>query len=899
MIERVYRLLLRLVPRDFRRRFGEELIATARDVERERGRGMRATALALGDALSTAIRLHADGRDTLPEPEPLTWIRSMELLIQDLQFAVRALRRDPLFTVFATLTLALGIGANAAMFGIADRLLIRGPEHVREPARVVRAYLTEQPTGMPEFTTAGVGNVTFDVVRERSHVADGVAAYTINLRTLGAGADARTIHVGYTSASFFPLVAVQPALGRFFNAAEDAALGAEHVVVLGSRLWRTQFGAARDVIGRGITINDETFTVIGVAPAGFTGVELGPVDAWAPINLIGPRVTSDWRTTWSAQWLHVILRLKPGVSVKQAGADLTAAHRAAYNGGQQSTAAARMTVASLGANDAGVEPADVTVVRWLAAVAVVVLLIAGANVINLLVARGVRRAREIAIRAALGASRARLVRLMVIESMLLAITGGAVGIGLAYIVGGAARTLLLKGVEWTSSPVDVRVLGAALAITILTGLVVGLIPALRVSDARLGTALKSSVRDGGARHARLRFTLTVAQAALSVALLIGAGLFVRSLWNVRTLHLGIEADRVLTAEVQRPSLARMPNGSAKDAERARRRGFYARALERLRQLPQVQRAAIAAGLPFGNRFTLRLRVPGVDSIPRLPSGGPSISAVSDGYFETVGTKILAGRSFTLGDVAGSERVAIVSNLMARTIWPGRSAIGACIQPFADSVPCARVVGIAEDTYRAELRESPPMQYYIPLGQEIGFGGAVLLVRGAGAPTALAGSIRRALVAMDAGITFVDTKTIQDAIDPQIRPWQLGATVFAFTGVLALLVAAIGIYSVTSYLVTQRTHEIGIRIALGAGASQVIGLVVRGAVGMALTGVALGVGIAAACGKLIQPLLFNESARDPVILGGVACVLAAVALVASVVPAARANRIDPLDALRAE
>jgi hypothetical protein len=289
----------------------------------------------------------------------------------------------------------------------------------------------------------------------------------------------------------------------------------------------------------------------------------------------------------------------------------------------------------------------------------------------------------------------------------------------------------------------------------------------------------------------------------------------------------------------------------------------------------------------------------MDSMPRVASGGPSVSAVSYDYFATVGTRIVDGRSFTPADRAGSERVAIVSSLMARTAWPGRRAIGQCLQVFNDSLPCARVVGVAEDTHRARLREDPPMHFYVPLGQEVGIGGSALLVRGAGSPTSLIADVRKALFAMDPTITFANLAPVQELVDPQIRPWRLGAIVFALTGFLALLVAAIGIYSVTSYFVTERTHEMGIRIALGAGSGRVIALVARGAMGMALVGVGVGVGIASAAARFVQPLLFDESAYDPAIFVGVAALLSVVALAASIIPATSAGRIDPLDALRAE
>jgi predicted permease len=653
------------------------------------------------------------------------------------------------------------------------------------------------------------------------------------------------------------------------------------------------------VLGRTIVIGDEPFAIVGVAPRGFTGAELSPVNLWAPINLIGPRMVKDWQTSWNAQWLKVILRLRPGVTLERANAQLTTLHRAAYTGEEKSTAVARISVAPLSANESGRESTEATVVRWLAGVAIIVLLIACANVINLLLARGVRRGRESAIRLALGASRLRLIRLMLVESTLLALGGAVAGIALAYLLGGVARHTLLSNVEWTSSPVDARVLGLSALIAIVTGIFVGLIPAVRGSDARLAAALKSGTQGSTGERGRLRSGLTIAQTALSVALLVGAGVFVRSFWNVRTLHLGIEPDRVLVVELYRPSLGRTPDGPAKDAERARRRNFFSLARERVGALPGVERAAIAVGLPFGNRFSVTLRVPGRDSLPRFKSGSPSLSAVSADYFGAVGTRIVRGRGFTSADRAGSELVTIVSARMAAAIWPGADALGECLMIGSDSSPCSRVIGIAEDTYRSHLREEPPMQYYVPLGQEVGIGGSAIVVRGAGDPHALVGDVRRTLLALDPTITYVSMQTIQERIDPQMKPWKLGAAVFAVTGLLALLVAAIGLYSVMSYLVVHRTREIGVRMAIGADSSQITGLVLRGGFTMALVGITIGIVLATATAGFVEPLLFNESARDPWVFAIVALVLASVALAASLIPAARANRINPLEALRAD
>jgi predicted permease len=898
MIASLYRLTLWLFPREFRARFEPEILDTSAQLDRDRGQRPRAVIAAFADVLATAVALRIDPHAYVHDPTPQGASR-MESFLQDVRFAFRGLRRDPLFAGFAIATLALGIGANAAMFGIVDRLLLRGPDHVARPSEVVRLYLSHQPEGMRRFTGSTVGNVVFDLVREKSSSFSAVANYANNEATLGRGESARPIRAGYTSGSFFGLLGTVPAMGRFYGDADDDSRGAARVVVLGHETWTRDFGARADVVGQTAIVGDEPYTIIGVAPAGFTGADIAPVDVWLPMNLKSPNVTSDWRTSWNAQWMNVIGRLRPGTTRQQADAELTGLFRSSYTGDEASVKTANILVASLNASESGSEATEARVARWLMGVAGVMLLIVCANVINLLLARAVRRRREIAIRLALGSSRGRLRRLLMIESMLLGAAGALLGVAIAYVLGGVARQTLLTNVVWTSSPVDARVLGVTALIAVVAGLVVGLIPAIRAGGTSLTLTLRTGAGEGGGRRAGLRAALTVAQAALSVALLIGAGLFIRSLVNARNLPLGVEPDRVLIAEIRRASVAAVPEGPARDAERSRRRNFAGIAVERLREVRGVTHTAVAVGMPFGNRFTVRVRVPGRDSMPRLTSGGPSISAVSNDYFATVGTRILRGRGFTPADRAGSERVTIISETMARTVWPGAEAIGQCLVAMSDTLPCARIVGIAEDTHRSALREDPTMHYYIPLGQEVGFGGSVILVRGGGDPRTLGPAVTRALRDMDGSITLVDLQTIQDRIDPQMRSWKLGTAVLAASGFLALLVAVVGIYSVTSYLVTLRRHEIGVRVALGASAGDVVRLVLDSGIVNAAAGVIIGSAIALVAGRFIEPLLFDVSARDPLVFGSVAVALIAASGIACIIPAVRANRISPVDALRAE
>jgi predicted permease len=898
VIARLYRMTLWLFPREFRARFEPEIIDTSAQLDRDQGGTPRAVIAAFADVIGTAIALRIDPRAYVRDPSP-TRSSPMESFFQDVRFALRGLRRDPVFAAFAIATLGLGIGANAAMFGIVDRLLLRGPDHVARPSEVVRLYVSHHPEGMRRFTGSTVGHVMYDLVRQNASSFSAVATYANNEATLGRGETARPIRAGYVSGTFFGLLGAVPSAGRFFAEADDDPRGAARVVVLGHETWTRQFGAREDIVGQTVIVADEPHTVIGVAPAGFTGADIAPVDVWLPMNLKSPYVTTDWQTAWDAQWLNVIGRLRADVTPEQANAELTRVFRTLYTGDEASMKTANILVAPLRADGSGSEAMEARVARWLMGVAAVMLLIVCANVINLLLARAVRREREIAIRLALGSSRGRLRRLLLIESMVLGVAGALLGIAIAYVLGGIARQSLLTNIVWTSSPVDARVLAVTTMIAIVSGLVVGLVPAMRAGGTSLTTSLRTGAGEGGGRRAGLRASLTIAQAALSVALLIGAGLFIRSLVNVRNLPLGIEPDRVLIAEIRRASVASMPEGPTRDAERARRRSFAQLSLEQLRQVSGVTHAAVAVGMPFGNRFTVRVRVPGRDSMPRLTSGGPSISAVSDEYFATVGTRIIRGRPFTTGDRAGSERVTIVSETMARTVWPDVDALGQCLIAISDTLPCARVVGIAEDTHRSALREDPTMHYYIPLGQEVGFGGSVILVRGVGDPRVLGPGVTRALLGADASITLVDLQTIQDRIDPQMQSWKLGTAVLTSVGILALLVAVVGIYSVTSYLVMLRRHEIGVRVALGATGRDVVRLVLDGGMLTAVAGVMIGSALALVGGRFIEPLLFDVSSRDPVVFGSVALTLIVASGVACIIPALRANRISPVDALRSE
>jgi predicted permease len=825
------------------------------------------------------------------------WLDSVR---QDIRYALRGLRREPAFTVFAIATLALGIGANAAMFGIVDRLLLRGPDHVVEPDRMVRFTATVTRPGIGEVTNAGMGYVVYDNLRKSgSRLFDGYAAYTSEGQfSLGRGREARHIRGGAASADFFPLLGVRAARGRFFLPDEDDTSNPAHVVVLGDALWRSQFGADAGIIGKTIIVNDEPYTVIGIAPPGFTGVQLSRVDAWIPMSLGSRTVTNNWPRAWNAQWLFIVGRVKPGVTLTAASEEATRIHRLAYDGPPtRPMAKARITATPIRFTMDGIESTEASVSKWLVGVTLIVLVIACSNVANLLLARAIRRQSEVAVRMALGAGRRRLARLFVTESLVISALGGAAALAVAGIISVLVRKALLTNIEWTSSPVSGRVLAVAFAVTFLVGNLLGLAPAAHAARVSLQTAMQRGKAQG--RRWRAGSWPTVVQATLTACLLIGAGLFVRSLHRARTLPLGFDSDRILVVAPEWAALGPEATPAERRSVRGRRVEATRRALARLQQQSGVERAAVAVGSPFGNGFGLDLYVPGFDSIPKLPGGGPFISAVTADYFAAVGTRLLRGRTFTVMEGAGTPPVTIINATMAKTLWPNDDALTKCIRINADTMPCASVVGVVEDAHRWSLKEEPAMQYYIPFGQEVGFGGSVFMVRPRGTPQSFAAVAVRAVEGTDAIIDRATAWPIREKIDPLLRPWKLGATIFAMGGVLALLVAALGLYSVMSYSVAQRTHEMGVRIALGARSRSIISMIVRQGVLLAGIGVTGGIVLAILAGSRLQGLLFNTSPRDVTIIGSAALVLMTAAAAASFWPALRAGRVDPIRALKSD
>jgi predicted permease len=814
----------------------------------------------------------------------------------DVRYALRAVFREPIYAIVVIGTLALVIGANATMFGILDRLLLSGPAHVEAPDDLYRFYLnvrwepadalqTFAPLNWPALETfrAGVTSV------------EHASASLSSSLTVGSGPTARRIEVGAATASFFELLGTQPVLGRWFDASEDRPPAGERVIVLSHGMWQRDFGGRADVLGQTLELSGARYEVVGVAPPGFTGVGLEPRDGWVPLaGVAAARMGDAWQTSSASLFLPLIARLRPGATIERAAAEATAAWRAAYDGPVQAQREAFVSLHGIGAGGDGQETLEARVARWLVAVSGIVLLVACANVANLYFARGLRRRREIAVRLALGISRWRLVRLLLLESVTLALLGGMAALAVAYWGADLVRALLLPQVEWAGSPLDVRVLAFAAAATALAGIITGLAPALQAANPALSPALTGSVHAPPA-PGRARNVLAVVQAAFCVVLLVGAGLFVRSFWTVNALDLGVDADRVLALHFEWQA----GDDEAAGAAESRRAAFIDEALARLGALPGVEHASAAVGSAFVVSYGGSVRAGGVDSIPQLPGGGPYLSAVTGDYFATLGTPLLRGRTFHAGERGGTEPVVILSRTMAETLWPGADPLGRCLfVGRGANVPCSRVVGVVADVRRFRIQEAAAMQFYVPLGQQPAFmTGPTVLLRTPLPPAHLAVSARAALHQFEPSLRYVHAQPFAEILDREQRPWKLGAAMFALCGALAFVIALVGLYSVIAYLVLHRRHEIGVRAALGAGRARIVGMVMRQALLIASAGIIVGAGVALLAAPSLEPLLFETAPRDPVVLATVVLTLLLAALAAGAAPALRASRIPAMQALR--
>jgi predicted permease len=824
---------------------------------------------------------------------------------RDLRHAIRSFRKSPGFLAIVILTLGLGIGANAAIFSLMDQILLR-PLPVHDPASLV---LLDGPGA---FMGRTMNAMTFSYpmykdFRDRNEVFTGVLArFPLAMTAVWRGASERA-NGELVSGNYFDVLGVQPALGRVLNEADDRTPGAHPVAVLSYGYWQRRFGGDPGVLSQTISVNGHPLSIVGVTKRGFAGIQIGQsVDIMVPI-MMKAQMTPTWNDLDNrrSRWLTVMARLKPGVSAKQADSAMNVIYRQINEQEIKDIPNAsesfrkRFTSKHLdvlpgrkGVSDLRREFSTPLIV--LMSMVGVVLLISCANVANLLLARTTARQKEISLRLALGANRARIVKQQLVESGLLAAAGTAVGLVFAWWTG-AVLIGALPGDPASralSSDPDVRVTLFAIAVGVLTAFIFGIVPALQATRVTVTSAMKedSGSVTGGGRQARLRRGLVIGQVALSMLLLAGAGLFARSLYNLKNVDPGFRVDDLIAFSID-PSL------SGYDGDRLT--ALYRRVQEELGAVPGVRSVSMSeTGTLSGNDWSMTIRVDGYQA-KEGEDMNPSVDGVGPRYFETMGIPLVAGREFTDRDGKGAPRVAVINETMAKYFFNGSSPIGRRFGFGRGSATDIEIIGVAKDVRSLELRDSAPRFIYIPYAQDDSVTQLTYYVRAAQGSSSTGTAVRQAVQRIDANLPIFNMKSMQVQVDESLFVERMVAMLSVAFGALAALLAAIGLYGVMSYAVTRRTREIGIRMALGAERGRVLWLVLREVAIMAAVGIAAGLGGALWLTRQIQAQLFGLAPSDPATLAGAGLLLAFIAVGAGYLPARRAATIDPIVSLRTE
>jgi putative ABC transport system permease protein len=798
--------------------------------------------------------------------------------LADVRYGGRVLLRSPGFTFVAVAALAIGIGANLTIFGFAKELLLSAPPGVADPERVVRVFTNR-------FSNTAYAN--FEAYRDRNHTFVALAAFRDESMSLrGEGAPEQIFGLG-VSGNYFNALGVPTAIGRPILPADDRADG-PGVVVISDRLWRLRWAANPGVLGQTITLNGRSAAIIGVAPSAFTGT-LAPFlpDVFVPVT--------QYRHGGEISSVQLIGRLRPGVAIGEAQADLMTLAAAMVIGAAPDRPRPMVTVYWARTLAPEIAMPAAVFIGLLLAVVGLVLLLACVNIANLLLSRSAARTREIGIRTAIGASRSRLVRQLLTESLLLAAAGGVaaslLAIAVARPIAAAAGSLPSPAPIGLAFVVDWRLIAAAVGLSLLTTVAFGLVPALQSSKHHVLPALKDGAATAAPKQSRLRAVFLTTQVAMSTLLLVLAALFVRGLVSAQTLDRGLVADGVLAASIDLESAG---------YNQARGAIVYEQLLERLERTPGLTSANIVDIVPL----TLSNRADEMVSEGQRERGNATLvyrNRVTPGHFRTLGIPLVVGRDFDARDRAQATAVVIVNETLARRFWPGENPIGKRLRELTDRGaprPWFEVVGVARDSKYATVGEDPKPFMYRPMAQDYTPAGTVMVKTRGNAADALP-LVRAAVADIDPNMALFSVMTLDSATSISLLPVKVAATVAGTLGVLALILGAIGLYGVMSYLVRQRTREIGIRMALGAERGTVVGLVTGH--GMRWTGIGLVVGLAAsfAVAKLIAGFLYGVGPADPTAFVGIALLLIGTAYVACYIPARRASRIDPLAALREE
>ena len=812
----------------------------------------------------------------------------MNTLLQDIRFGLRMLLKSPTVSIVATIALALGIGANTAIFSVVNAVLLR-PLPFPDPDSLVSIFETDQRRGYNRGSHSYPN--LFDL-REQNTVFERVASYYSGDFIMTGGGEPARLQGAVVTADLFPLLGVAPLHGRTFTVEEDNPSTSGRVVILSQQLFQRRFNSDPSILNQTITLAGRPFTVVGVMPATFEfPIQNDPVDLWTTIagDAEGKTPVTGQR---GAHFLRVIARLKPGVSEDQAQSEVTAiAARLEQQYPDQNTNKSLRTESALSAMVGSVRPA---LFIMLGAVACV-LLIACANVANLLLARATSRHKEMAIRAALGASRMRVIRQLLTESVLLSLAGGACGLLLAVWW---SDLLIALGKEDIPRAVEVaidrRVLGFTIGVSVLTGLIFGLVPAFHSSKTALVESLKEGGRGTGegARRNPARSVLVVAELAIALVLLVCAGLLIQSLWRLQNVNSGLQSQNVMTFNVALPEIK---YNYAKQSQ------FFVDLKARLETAPGVQSVSSVYPLPLsGDRFSISFQIDG-RPVPEKDEPSGDFFTTGVGYFRTMGIPILKGRDFDQNDRHGSTPVIIITDTFARQHFPNEDPIGKRIHPGISSIEgedstMREIVGVVGDVRNRELNTEPRPAFYVPQTQ-IPFSQMAMVVKTNNEPQSLISGVTKDVAGMDPDLPLFGVRTMEEYLSASVATPRFNTTLLSIFAAVALVLTVVGLYGVMSYSVAQRTNEIGIRIALGAQGRDVLMMIVKQGSKLILIGLAIGLLGAIAVTRLMESLLFGVTAKDPLTFAAVAMLLAIVALLACYVPAWRATKVDPMEALR--
>lgn len=820
----------------------------------------------------------------------------MHTFIQDLRYGVRMLVKSPGVTVVAVIALALGIGANTAIFSGVSAFLFR-PLPVPAPEQLVRPFEATEDRGPG-------GNFSYpDFVdyRDQSTVFEGIVAEDMVQAAISAQNQNDVIWGQVVSGNYFDVLRVKPILGRAFAPEEDKVPGAVAVMVMGHSLWQRRFASDPNIVGKTIELNSRTYNVIGVAPQSFKGTKFGlSLDFWVPMMMVEELNRSPKQLSERGDhWMNVFGRLKPGVSRAKASAEMSATaqrlNQLYPNNREKSTRVVVQTEIDGRWEEAAVIIKSAGVIAM--AIVALILLIACANVANLLLARAASRRKEIGVRLALGASRTRLIRQLLTESLLLSVMGGSLGLLLAYWVTGLMQgfiPVLPYNLLTDFFALDARALWFTLVVSLLTGVVFGLAPAWHASNPEIVPVLKGNANAGDTgkrRRLTLRNSLVVAQVALSLVVLVCGGLFIKSFRSAQQMDPGFTTQGILLVSLN-------PQLLGYDEEQTK--NFFHQIVQRASNLPGVQAASVARLTPLGDSSNSNgpILKEGETLAPGSPGRSIMNNVVSPGHFKTLQIPIVAGRDFEDRDRKGAQRVIIVNERMAQMLWPGETAIGKQVFIGTGSRDAMEVVGVVKTGKYKALAEDPKPYYYSPIGQR-GASGMTLMVRTTNDPRSLVGALRKEVQTMDARIPLAAIKTMTEHMTWALWAPNMAATLALAFGVLALLLSAVGLYSVMAYVVSQRTREVGIRMALGAKRADVLRLITSQGMRLAAVGVAIGFALSLALARALSAVLIGVSAYDVKTFALVPLLLGVVAFIACLVPARRATKVNPLDALRYE